>query len=267
MKTKRTLLQNGDQTMKTCIKSLFLLPALVAGLALIPAGRVMAQFNFNSDGANPNAGLILSGNTLYGTAADGGGWDAGTVFAVNTDGSGFWILHSFTGGSDGANPWAGMILSGNTLYGTTYSGGSSGKGTVFAVNTDGTGFTNLHHFTGGIDGAGPIGGLILSGNTLYGTTKVGGTSGNGTAFSLSLPPPRLTITASGPNLVLSWPTNHGTGFIVELESTVDLSLGAAGWVSVPLQQPPIILNGQFVVTIPAPTTYSHIYYRLKLGAL
>ena len=79
----------------------------------------------------------------------GGSSGNGTVFAVNTDGTGFTTLHSFTGGSDGADPNAGLILSGNTLYGTASHGGSSGNGTVFAVNTDGTGFTNLHSFTAG----------------------------------------------------------------------------------------------------------------------
>ena len=80
----------------------------------------------------------------------------GTVFAVNTDGTGFTNLYSFTAlspvyynNSDGANPDAGLILSGNTLYGTAHSGGTNGTGTVFAVNTNGTGFTNLHGFTGG----------------------------------------------------------------------------------------------------------------------
>ena len=79
--------------------------------------------------------------------------------------------------SDGANPYAGLILSGNTLYGTACGGGSSGNGTVFAVNTDGTGFTNLHSFTHLVlpgtnsDGANPYAGLILSGNTLYGTAQ------------------------------------------------------------------------------------------------
>jgi uncharacterized repeat protein (TIGR03803 family) len=63
-----------------------------------------------------------------------------------------------------------------------------GNGTVFAVNTDGSGFTNLYSFTGGSDGANPIAGLILSSNTLYGTTQLGGGSGNGTVFSLPLPP-------------------------------------------------------------------------------
>src|SRR5206468_3922223 len=98
----------------------------------------------------------LSGNTLYGTAYKGGSSSVGTVFAVNTNGVGFTNLHSFSAvprfsgpyiNSDGANPFAGLILSGNTLYGTAHFGGSSGNGTVFAVNTNGTGFTNLHSFT------------------------------------------------------------------------------------------------------------------------
>jgi uncharacterized repeat protein (TIGR03803 family) len=175
-----------------------------------------------SDGAWPN-GLILSGNTLYGTANQGGISGSGTVFAFNTDGTGFTTLHSFAAlafnssgnytNSDGSGPSAGLILSGNTLYGTANGGGSSGNGTVFAVNTDGSGFTNLYNFTPASgpsstnsDGVYPVGGLILSGNALFGTAYVGGSSGNGTVFSLSFAP-QLTITPSGPNLILSWPTS------------------------------------------------------------
>jgi len=175
-----------------------------------------------SDGASPYAGLVLSGSTLYRTASAGGSTGGGTVFAVNTDGTGFTALHSFTG-SDGIEPNAGLILSGNTLYGTAFLGGSAGNGTVFAVNTDGTGFTNLHSFTafsGSVccvnsDGAGPAS-LLLSGNTLYGTAQDGGSSGYGTVFSLSLPvpPPLLTITSAGANVILTWPTN-ATGFTLQ----------------------------------------------------
>ena len=97
--------------MKTSIKNLFLLPALIAGLNLIPTGRVTAQTfttlhsfaGYPSDGASPVCGLILSGNTLYGTTVDGGSSGYGTVFAVHTDGTGFTNLHSFTD-SDGALP-------------------------------------------------------------------------------------------------------------------------------------------------------------------
>jgi uncharacterized repeat protein (TIGR03803 family) len=140
--------------------------------------------------------VILSGNTLYGMTQFGGSSGWGTVFAINTNGTGFTNLYTFTGGSDGGWPLDGpLILSGNTLYGTTMRGGSgggnSGNGTVFALNTDGTGFTNLHIFTAtnavhiNSDGAAPSGGVILSGNTLYGITQFGGSSGNGTVFAVN----------------------------------------------------------------------------------
>jgi uncharacterized repeat protein (TIGR03803 family) len=178
------------------------------------------SFTNGSDGANPKAGLILSGNTLYGTAYSGGTNGYGTVFAINTNGMGFTNLYSFTGGSDGANPEAGLILSGNTLYGTAYSGGNSGSGTVFAVETNGTGFTNLHNFTAlsasydgtNSDGANPVGGLILSGNTLYGTASQGGVNGYGTVFALSLPAQgqNLFETDQSGNHIYEFTNNAGT---------------------------------------------------------
>jgi uncharacterized repeat protein (TIGR03803 family) len=159
--------------------------------------RTVHDFGGGSDGAEPLAGLILSDNTLYGTTFDGGSSGFGAVFKVNTDGTDFTSLHGFTDGSDGAHPHAGLILSGDTLYGTASAGGSPGVGTVFEVNTDGTSYTNLHRFTAG-DGGSPYAGLVLSGSTLYGTAYRGGSSGNGTVFSLSLSvPPRLTILPDG----------------------------------------------------------------------
>ncbi len=151
----------------------------------------------NSDGANPNARLILSGDMLYGTANRGGTGSAGTVFAVNTNGTNFTVLHEFAAvnyltltNSDGAYPQAGLILSGDMLYGTAYQGGNSTFGAVFAVNTNGTVFTNLYSFTGGSDGAKPAGELVLSANTLFGTASAGGDAsvnilGNGTVFALN----------------------------------------------------------------------------------
>jgi len=69
----------------------------------------------------------------------------------------------------------------------------------------------------------PRGSLILSGNTLYGTTVYGGSSGNGTVFALSVPLPSLEITSAGSQIVLSWPTN-ATGFA--LQSTTNLTSGS-----------------------------------------
>ena len=190
------------------------------------SGRVNASGVLtNSDGANPHANLISSGNVLYGTAEYGGGSGNGTVFAINADGTGFRTLHSFRAGaynplglytnSDGANPCAGLILWGSNLYGTAKAGGNSGHGTVFVLNKNGTGFSNLYSFSAtprypqpqtNIDGADPSAALLLAGNALYGTTSQGGSSGNGTVFSLSFAP-HLTIVSLGTRVVLSWPSN------------------------------------------------------------
>jgi uncharacterized repeat protein (TIGR03803 family) len=222
----------------------------------------------NSDGASPGAGLVTnsSGNTLYGTASQGGSSGNGTVFAVNTDGTGFTNLYSFTAtsgsypnitNSDGANPQAGLILSGNTLYGTAQYGGISGSGTVFALNTDGAGFTTLHSFTPypaiyytNGDGANPLAGLILSGNTLYGTASQGGSAGHGTVFSLSLRP-QLTIVPSGvppSGIILSWPTNVAgfdyTGYTLQSATNLVSPVWSTN------SPAPVVIGGQNTVTNP-----------------
>ncbi len=175
----------------------------------------------NADGANPLGGLVLSGDTLYGTTQSGGWSNRGTVFSVKTDGSGYQVLKHFAG-SDGAYPEASLVVSGSILYGTTRAGGggtvfrisadgsdhsiirmldgategsllsgpvllsgatlygtaswggSYREGTLFKLNTDGSGFTVLKHFMGGSDGSGPRGHLVLSGSTLYGITHGSG---------------------------------------------------------------------------------------------
>ena len=233
------------------------------------------SFTGGSDGALPYAGLILSGNTLYGAATWGGTNRSGTVFALNTDGTGFTVLHVFTAtnvpyivanpppsttNSDGAWPVGGLILSGNTLYGTTWLGGSSGHGTVFAMNTDGTEFTTLHNFTGGQDGANPQAALILSGNTLYGMARYGGTYNDGTVFSLSYPAPQLTIMPSGTNVNLKWPSGVA-GFSYSgctLQCTTNLGPSAV-WSAVSCTN--VIVNGQNTVT--NPIIGSQMFFRLS----
>ncbi|HEY3853198.1 MAG TPA: choice-of-anchor tandem repeat GloVer-containing protein [Verrucomicrobiae bacterium] len=127
-------------------------------------------FDFNSSTGDTRQSLAVSGNTLYGTA--GFTNEPGMVFAMNTDGSSFTNLHNFTA-DEGYESLAPLILSGNTLYGTTIGGGAQLNGTVFAINADGSGFTNLHDFNG-TDGSMPQASLFLSGDTLYGTTFFGG---------------------------------------------------------------------------------------------
>ncbi|HTS19827.1 MAG TPA: choice-of-anchor tandem repeat GloVer-containing protein [Verrucomicrobiae bacterium] len=144
-------------------------------------------FGVNADGAFPYGALVLSNNVAYGTASAGGQFGNGAIFAVNTDGSGFTNLYSFTDtfagespNSDGAVPMAGLALANGVLYGTTTLGGSFGHGTIFAINIDGSGFTNLHNFS-----EQPSAGLAMSSNTLYGTTESGGAYDEGSVFAIN----------------------------------------------------------------------------------
>jgi uncharacterized repeat protein (TIGR03803 family) len=198
---------------------------------------VLHRFSYSVDGAYPYSTLVVSGGTLYGTAEEGGINGEGVIFSLNTNGSGFTNLHSFSYSSDGEYPVGGVILAGNTLYGAAEYGGTHGYGTIFALNTDGTGFTNLHSFSFGTDGGYPIGGLVFSGNTLYGTAEEGGTNSYGTVFSLTVgnvvvgPPPGnlqfganpttgiapLAVNFASPNVdsqtnaILSWSWAFGDG--------------------------------------------------------
>jgi uncharacterized repeat protein (TIGR03803 family) len=144
---------------------------------LDPTGKESVLYTFTgaSDGANPHGSLILdSAGNLYGTTLYGGNSNSGTVFKVDPTGHET-VLYSFTGGADGGNPQAGLVMdqSGN-LYGTTELGGTYLKGTVFEISAAGS-ETVLHTFAGAPDGAYPQSGLILdSAGNLYGTTFQGG---------------------------------------------------------------------------------------------
>ncbi len=164
------------------------------GLAFTASAQIFSPLHFFSTAKNFAASLVQSPDgTLYGVSASGGASappGSGTVFKVQPDGTGFGIIYNFTNGSDGAGPVAGLILSGNTLYGTAKNGGSGGHGTVFKINTDGSSFTTLYSFTAfapgtNSDGANPLGSLVLSGNALYGTTSAGGSANSfGTIFKV-----------------------------------------------------------------------------------
>jgi uncharacterized repeat protein (TIGR03803 family) len=149
------------------------------------------------DGANCS-GVLLEGNdgALYGTTSAGGTNGAGTVFKLNKDGSGYTVLYTFKNdGVDGQAPADGLVQdSDGALYGTTRMGGTnlySGYGTVFKLNTDGSGYRLLFVFNlSGADGQYPNGRLV-EGNDggLYGVTSGGGTGscngGCGTIFRIS----------------------------------------------------------------------------------
>lgn len=145
---------------------------------------VLKDFTNGLDGANPYCGLLVDDSTIYGSASYGGiSWN-GTLFKLNTDGSGYAVLKDFDSGLDGRNPSGELVLIGATLYGTTGGGGAGDYGTVFRINTDGTGYTLLKQFAGD-DGRQPGAGLVVSGSMLYGTTIWGGKNDCGTVFALN----------------------------------------------------------------------------------
>ncbi len=89
------------------------------------------------DGKNPYGSLLLVGNKLYGTTANGGDNDLGTVFVINTDGNNYQRLYSFggkTNNGDGSKPIDNVILVNGWLYGMTTEGGAHNQGTIFKVS-------------------------------------------------------------------------------------------------------------------------------------
>jgi uncharacterized repeat protein (TIGR03803 family) len=141
---------------------------------------VLYSFTNGADGSHPRGTLSRdpAGN-LYGTATFGGSTacnlGCGTAFKLGANGK-LTVLHSFTGGADGANPYGGLTrdAAGN-LYGTTANGGVPGQGVVFRMDRTGS-ETVLYSFSGKPgDGSGPYSGLTRdSAGNLYGTTFFGG---------------------------------------------------------------------------------------------
>jgi len=102
-----------------------------------PSGNYSTVYSFNSnlgDGTAPAAGLVQgSDGNFYGTTQNGGAHRVGTVFRISPSGS-FSNLYSFTGGSDGKTPLAGLVQgSDGNFYGTTEFGGTNGHGNVFKL--------------------------------------------------------------------------------------------------------------------------------------
>ena len=168
---------------------------------LDPATRtetVLHSFTGGADGQWPYGALAQdSAGNLYGTASAGGSTPGstgyGVVYQLDTTGTQS-VLYTFTGGADGATPWAGPYLDAKgKLYGTTFYGGAAqgpaGYGLVYQVDAS-SGETVLYTFTGGADGANPYAGLVEdSAGNLYGTTYYGGiaagSAGYGVVFKLT----------------------------------------------------------------------------------
>ncbi len=132
--------------------------------------------------------MVGADGLLYATTFEGGIYGGGTIFKINTNGTGYTIIYNFGAtGSDGLSPYCALVQGGDgTLYGTTYFGGSANKGTVFKIKPDGTGYTKLHDFGLGSDGANAYAELYIGQDgALYGTTLYGGPFASGVVFKLN----------------------------------------------------------------------------------
>lgn len=155
--------------------------------------QVLASFT-NFDGSDPNTTLTLVGHTLYGTttygAAGTSGYSYGEVFSVPDTGGAPTVLANFNG-TDGDEPSGTLAVSadGTTLYGVTTIGFGTNNayGEIYSLPVGGGTPTILATFNS--SNGEPEGGLILSGDTLYGTSSTGGPDGDGAVFSFVLPEP------------------------------------------------------------------------------
>jgi uncharacterized repeat protein (TIGR03803 family) len=163
----------------------------------ITAGGKLTQLHSfaGTDGSVPSAPLVqATDGAFYGTTNEGGiseycsrplSVGCGTVFKITAAGQ-LTTLHNFcaqTGCPDGYGP-SGLVLAldGN-FYGTTYSGGAFGYGTVFKITAGGD-LTTLHSFDS-TDGAIPNGLVQAPGGNFYGAAEVGGTYSSGMFFKIT----------------------------------------------------------------------------------
>lgn len=157
----------------------------------------------SNDGANPYGSLVqASDGNFYAMTFSGGVNGNGAVVRVTPAGT-EQVIHSFGGpiSGDGANPYGSLIqASDGNLYGMTNKGGANHAGAVIQVTLAGVAKV-IHSFSGGTtDGAQPYGSLIqASDGNLYGTTYLGGASGNGTAFQVTLAGAEKLIYSFGAN--------------------------------------------------------------------
>ncbi len=150
-----------------------------------------------ADGERPFAGLAQAADgSLLGTASQGGAGGQGTVFRVSPNGTGFSVLHSFSG-ADGRSPYGTLLVRGSTVYGTTFRGGAIDLGTVFKLRPDGSGFTTVWDFQWN-EPRDLFAGLIAGADgRLYGAAAGGFFPATGAVYALSdLLPPVITSATS-----------------------------------------------------------------------
>jgi len=144
------------------------------------------HFDASDSGSNPTGGLVYDDGNIYGACSNGGLFGFGCIWRFT--GLNLNILHNFLGGDAGSYPRSGVMLAENgELYGSTQFGGENSQGTIFKIETDGSGFETLYNLNSSTsDGRYPLGKLVESSpGTFLGTCSEGGSSGSGTVFSIT----------------------------------------------------------------------------------
>ena len=107
--------------------------------------HTFSNYSSQSQGAQPEANLVVRDGVLYGTT-----YSRSTVFKITTAGK-LTTLYTFNGVMDGTAPTAPLVLKSGVFYGTTSMGGASGLGAVFRMSPSGIG-SIVHPFHGTGDG-------------------------------------------------------------------------------------------------------------------
>jgi uncharacterized repeat protein (TIGR03803 family) len=167
------------------------------------------------DGSGPYpSGMLAQGRNgnIYGTNFTGGTFGYGTVFQITPAGT-LTVLHTFTGGSDGAYPKGGLTLgSDGNFYGATEDGGQTGWGVVYRITPSGV-FTALHNFAGS-EGCFPTSSPVLGKNasTMYGVTTCGTAYTITTSGKFKLLSTLLSFDPMDPLILATDGNFYGTGF-------------------------------------------------------
>lgn len=151
--------------------------------------EVFHSFN-GADGDTPKGTMALVNNELYGFTSKGGKNDKGVIFKIKSNGKDYEVIYNFEQGDNnelGNEPHHDAMLYYNgALYGVTVYGGNNNNGVIFRINPDGSGYTPVHVFKGGVDdGAQPHSGVLEINNSFYGMTAEGGKEGKGVIYKIN----------------------------------------------------------------------------------
>jgi uncharacterized repeat protein (TIGR03803 family) len=236
-------------------------------------GQFSLVYTFTNgyDGASPQAPLVAaSDGNFYGAAFLGGSNNNGALFRLTPAGA-FTALYSFSGSrggtnADGINPNALIQASDGNLYGTAFSGGSNGGGTIFMATLGGAltplysfGAASTNSYTNS-DGADPTGLIQAGDGNFYGTTLNGGPDSLGTIFALTGPAP-LAFLAPGVQYVNGAAILRLSGLSALGNTVIDASTDLTQWTPI-LTNPPS--TGQIQLTDTFAQSFPYRFYRARL---